>query len=292
LLLTVVLYTILWAGIPELFLRGQANNDDKDIISYSLPTWSNKHIFPGGETDPEILRLKKDTPEDYFLERYGGVPCPPKGRVFEEFSTKIHVGSGGWYEYDKDKPVYLFVDPGYAAAYAIEVAQKKNDHLWIVDEIFERSLTTTEIIKICKQKPWWNLVVGGAVDVAATQHQALPAVSEIWASEAGISLVSQKVNIKDGIEQVKRFLLVNPISNDSMLHINAKCKGIISEFGGCPNPIDGQTRVYQWKRDRDNIIVGDTPDDKNNHAVKALAYGIVYLYGYTKRSGKKQIKFY
>lgn len=278
---------------PEFFLRGQANiSDPNEIKSFSLPTWSNTFIFPGGETDPEIIRLKKDTPPDYFLERYGGVPCPPRGRVFEEFSTKLHVGTDKRFEYEPDKPVHILVDPGYATAYAVLAAQKKGEHLWIVDEIYERNLTTTEIIKICKQKPWYNSIVGGAIDVAATQHLAMPAVSEIWASESGIALASQKVNIKDGIEQIKRFLIVDPRTNDPMLHINARCKGIISEFGGCPSPITGQTAVYQWKKDKDGVVIGDLPDDKNNHSIKALAYGIVYLFGYTSRPKKKKVSFY
>jgi hypothetical protein len=278
---------------PELYVRGQAAINDPDAIkSFSLPTWSNLAIFPGGEQDPEIIRLKRDTPADYFLERYGGIPCPPKGRVFEEFSMKIHVGSDKRYDFEKDKQTYLFVDPGYAEAYAVEVVQKKGDHLWIVDEVYERGLTTSEIITKCKQRAWWNSITGGAIDVAATQHQAMPAVSEIWASEGGISLVSNKVAIKDGIEQIKRFLLVDPKSNESMLHIHPRCKGIISEFGGCPNPIDGQTKVYTWKQDKNNMTIGDTPDDKHNHGIKALAYGIVHLFGYTKRSNRAKVRFF
>ena len=278
---------------PELFTKGQAANSDLGALrSFSLPTWSNTAIFPGGEEDPEIIRLKQDTPDDYFLERYGGVPCPPRGRVFEEFSLALHTGSDKRFEYEPDKPIYIFVDPGYASAYSVLAAQKKGDHLWIVDEIYEKGLTTSEIILICKQKPWYNSIKGGAIDVAATQHQALPAVSEIWYNEAGIPLLSQKVQIKDGIEQVKRFLLIDPRTKSSMLHINARCKGIISEFGGCPSPISGQTAVYQWKKDRDGNVIGDTPDDKNNHSIKALSYGIIWLYGYTKRNKRKRVSFY
>lgn len=274
---------------PELYARGQAAHSTDDLISFSLPSWSNTHIYPLGENDPEIIRLKNDTPHDYFMERYGGVPCPPKGRVFEEFSNKLHTGP---YLFDPDDPVYLFVDPGYSSAYAVLAAQKHNDTLYIFDEIYERGFTTSEIIKMCMQRQWWNNVVGGAIDVAATQHQALPAVAEIWANEAGIHLTSQKVQISDGIEAIKRFLIINPLTNDSLLRINSNCRGLISEFGGCPSPIDGQTRVYTWKHDREGNIVGATPDDKNNHAIKALAYGLISLFGYTQRKKKRRVTFY
>jgi hypothetical protein len=277
---------------PNLYQLGQAAKSPEDLISFSLPTWSNIHIFPGGENDPEILRLKRDNPSDYFMERYGGVPCPPKGRVFEEFSTVLHTGSGKYYEYEPTFPVNLFVDPGYASAYSVLVAQKKGDNLFIVDEIYEKGLTTSEIIKVCKQKPWYNSVVGGAIDIASTQHQAMPAVSEIWASESGIPLVSQKVGIPDGIEQIKRFLLINPLTKMPMLNIHTRCRGLISEMGGCPSPIDGQTHVYTWKKDREGNIIGNTPDDKHNHSCKALAYGIIYMFGYTPRTKRPRVKFY
>lgn len=277
---------------PELFTRGQAPAQEDNLVSFSLPTWSNIHIFPGGEDDPEIVRLKQETPQDYFLERYGGVPCPPKGRVFEEFSNKIHTGVGSVFEFDPNFPVYLFVDPGYASAYAVLAAQKKGETLYIVDELYEKGFTTSDIIRLCKSRQWWNSVTCGAIDIAATQHQAMPAVSEIWANEAGVPLVSQKIRIQDGIEAVKRFLVINPITGVSMMRVNRKCRGLISEFGGAPSPIDGQAHVYQWKRDREGNIVGDVPDDKNNHSVKALAYGLIYLFGYTARSKRKQVKFF
>ena len=149
------------------------------------------------------------------------------------------------------------------------------------------------MIKIAKQKPWWGKVVGGAIDIAALQHQAMPAVVEIWLKEAKVHLRSQKIKIQDGIEAVKRFLGVNPVTNSSLLHINAKAKGLISEMGGCPSPLDGQTKVYKWRTDREGNIVGEVPDDKNNHACKALAYGIVDLFGYSPAQHRQPfIKFF
>uniref|UniRef100_A0A6M3K8G4 Putative terminase n=1 Tax=viral metagenome TaxID=1070528 RepID=A0A6M3K8G4_9ZZZZ len=273
---------------PEMYTRGQGATKPDDVLSFSLPTWSNRAIFPGGRQDPEIQRIERDTPPEYFLERYGGVPCPPSGRVFEEFDNKIHVYAEAhnihkpeFVDFKPEFPVYLFVDPGYASAYAVLAAQKRGEDLYIIDEIFERGLVTSDIIKICKQKPWYNKIIGGAIDIAAQQHQAMPAVSEIWAAEAGIPLRSQKLSIKDGIEQVKRLLLVNPKTQRPLLHINARCQGLISEFGGAPNPITNQTAVYRWRQDREGNVISDIPEDRNNHAIKALAYGIVDLFGFT-----------
>jgi len=266
---------------PELYSRWAAPNDE-EAESFSLPTWSNLAIFPGGEQDPEIIRLKTNTPKEIYLERYGGIPCPPTGRVFNEFSNKIHAGVSEFYQFDPTLPVYLWIDPGYAYAYAVEVAQKKGEDIVIIDEIFERGLVTSDIITICKQKTWWEKVIGGAVDIAGTQHQAQPAVVETWRKEAGIELAHKKILVRDGIERVKSYLKVNPITNKPLLHINAKCRGLISEMGGCPNPITKQTAVWQYRRDNAGNVISPDPEDRNNHAAKALAYGLVNLVGYSE----------
>ncbi len=72
----------------------------------------------------------------------------------------------------------------------------------------------------------------------------------------------------------------DPQTNAPKLIVNPKCEGILSEFGVVPNPFDGQTRAYRWKVDRDGNIVGEQPDDKNNHGIKAVIYGLVDRFGY------------
>ncbi len=277
---------------PEMFTRGQNCQDNEGLVSVSLPTWSNIRIFPGGRSDPEILKLEEISTKEWFSERYGGVPCPPQGRVFEEFSMKIHTGIGEQFEFDPKSDVQLWVDPGFATAYSVLAVQIRGDDVYVVDEIFERGYVTSDIIKMAKTKPWWYRVTGGAVDVAAKQHQAMPAPTEIWISEAGIHLNSQHIEIRDGIERVKSFLLVHPKTLSPRLHINARCLGLISEFGGCPNPITNQTGVYQWKKDRDGQVQGESPEDRNNHAIKALTYGLVDRFGYTQAKRNAQIKFF
>ena len=72
--------------------------------------------------------------------------------------------------------------------------------------------------------------------------------------------------------------------------INSKCLGVLSEFGVVPSPFDGQTRTYRWKFDREGNVVGQTPEDKNNHGIKALIYGLVERYGYGYIVGRDTIK--
>jgi len=258
--------------------------------SFSLPSWSNLRVYPGGFNDPEIQRLKANHTEDYFNERFGGVPCPPKGLVFPTFRYLIHVK-----ELEiQDAPVYLWIDPGYAGAYAVEVVQVANDTVYVVDELYEQGLVTEQIIDICLQKNWWRLVKGGVVDIAALQHQAMPAVAEVWSAKAKLNLASNKVEEAQGRDRLNTFLNVNPIDHQPRFYVSPKCQGLLSEFGVCPNPFTGQTAPYMWKRDRTGtIVIGSEPEDKNNHAIKAVIYGLIDKFGYVSRkSGSNVIHVY
>lgn len=274
---------------PELFQQGQIATDE--FRSFSLPTWSNLAIFPGGRDDPEIKRQEAALPKELFDERFGGTPCPPMGLVFKEFRVTHHVRE---LDIVSDQPIYLYIDPGFAGAYAVLAVQIISDVPYVVDEVYEQGLTTQQVIQVCKQKPWWRQVAPrGVIDIAAKQHQAMPAVAEVWASSgedgAGIYLSSNKVGIIEGIDRLRTFLKVNPLTNAPNIFISTHCKGLISEFGGAPNPFTGQQAVYRYKVDKEGGVVGEQPEDKNNHAIKALIYGLVDRFGYAKRDERTKI---
>lgn len=259
-------------------LPGQAGK------SFSLPSWCNKYVYPGGYNDPEIQRLKGKYSEDYFMERFGGVPCPPKGLVFPEFRYLIHVKEMEI----QDAPVYLWIDPGYDGAYAVEVVQIFGETVNIVDEVYEQGLVTEQVIDVCMQRPWWHLVAGGAADIYILQHQAMPAVAEVWQAKAHLPLSCQKIEEAAGRERLHTFLTVNPIDHQPRLFVDPKCVGILSEFGAAPNPFTKEAAPYKWKEDRVGVVVGQQPEDKNNHGIKAVIYGLIDRFGYVTRNLKPQ----
>ena len=270
---------------PQMHTAWSIPTEDEE--SFSLPSYTNVHLYPEGINDPEIQRLKRDASDDFFLERIQGIPSPPQGLVFPEFRPNLHVGDVTW---DVGTPIHIWMDPGYAGAYAVVVVQIQDDVIHVIDEVYERGLVTGEMIQICQQRPWWKDVQYGVIDVAGYQHQAMAAPAEIWVKETGLYMNSQKVMINDGTERLKSFLKIDPVTNRSKVVINPKCTGILSEFGAAPNPFDGQTRAYRWKTDRDGNIVGNMPEDKNNHGIKALIYGIVDNYGYAYVQGRDSIR--
>lgn len=238
--------------------------------SFSLPTWSNLVIFPGGRNDPEILKQEAGMTKERFQERFGGVPCPKTGRVVTEFANAIHVRPC---PFDKNLPVELTVDPGYAGAYAVLVIQDHGDHLELIDEIYVQGVVTKDIILMAKKTPWWDAIVGGAIDIAGKQHQAMAAPVEVWLSE-GVSLRSKQVNIEDGIDLLRTHLKQHPITGKPGIIVDPKCRGFISECGGEKSPVDNGGL---WMRDKNTL----KPIERNNHACKALIYYLSNKYGFS-----------
>lgn len=271
---------------PQLFSSWQGKMGDEQ--SFSLPSYSNSYLYPEGKNDPEIQKLKALSSDEFFMERIEGIPCPPAGLVFEEFRTDVHVDDT--IEWVPEEPVYLWMDPGYAGAYAVVAAQDINDQIYVFDEVYEQGLTTESMIDIVRNKPWWKGVHSGTIDIAGYQHQAMSAPAEMWMDKTGIYLDAQKIRINEGTERLKGFLKPDPITNIPKLLISPRCRGTLSEFGALPSPFDGQTRAYKWKTDRDGNIVGETPEDKHNHAIKAMVYGLVSRFGYGYINGKEFIK--
>ena len=261
---------------PQMY-TAWASGADKEARAYSLPSWTNINLYPEGRDDPEIKRLESLSSDDFFMERIAGKPSPPRGLVFPEFRPDIHVGD---VEYEKGEPVHIWLDPGYAGAYALIAVQFNGEQVRIIDEIYEQALITDEIIDIATAKPWWGDVQFGVIDVAGNQHQAMAAPAELWLDKAGLYMSSQKIKINEGTERLKSWLKIDPSTHEARVVIHPKCQGILSEFGASPNPFDGQTKAYRWKTDREGNIVGEVPEDKYNHSVKALIYGLVDRFGY------------
>jgi len=247
--------------------------------SFSLPTWSNDVIYPLGEEDPEIIRIKATTPFDIFQERYAGIPCKPSGLIMSEFSNAIHVQE--WCEFNPDLSVDITIDPGYAGAHVVLAIQQMGDAIGVIDEIYYQGYTTEEIIEICQQRKWWGNVTRATIDFAGRQHQAMEAPIEVWRNKTKLVPRSQMVNEKQGIDSMRALLLCTPPMYRPRIVFNQGCLGIIAEMGGGKSPVHGGGA---WLRD----INTGRPADKNDHACKALIYWIVCTYGYALNRRESQ----
>lgn len=260
----------------ELYELGQSYNA-LELKSFSIPSWENIIIFPEGRNDPELLSLEQSMTPERFMERFGAIPAPKTGRVVTAFSNAVHVCPC---EFVKDLEVEIGVDVGYRGAYAVVAVQKKAEHLEVIDEVYLQGYVTEDIITICQKKAWWDNVVGGAIDIAGTQHQGMTSPHEIWLSKGGKSLMFKKVNVDDGIDLLNTHLKQHPVTGQAGIVIDPKARGLISEMGGGKSPVEGGGT---WMRDK-NL---NTPLRKNDHACKALIYLLANKYFYTMKNDSR-----
>jgi hypothetical protein len=271
----------------DLGLKWKSRNDE-DGVSYEMPSWSNLTRYPGGWENEEIQRLYKSLPEDFFWERYGGRPQPPKGLVFPEFKNMIHAGRPirlGVPDSDptnptlwipKDMPLECWIDPGYAGGYAVLFVAVYNETIYILDEIYTQYVQVGDVIQRAITHPLWRNVTNGVMDIAGKQHHNQRSDYEWWTfaperGGAGLPIESRPVGILDGILRTRSFLKVDEGFTPARprLYIDPKCEKTIWEF----------TAGYKYKLDQSNQPTKETPDDKNNHSAKAIAYGLVHHFG-------------
>jgi hypothetical protein len=275
---------------PQLFKAWQV--EGMDGRSFSIPSWTNTAIYPGGRQDPEILQLERQFPLDKFSERFGGVPVPPMGLVFREVEYGTHIKRT---PYIPGHPVQVWIDPGYSGAYAVEAVQIVGGYVNVVGEVYRQALTDSEIIQLCTTREWWKDVAGGVIDQAAKQHttRSQQTTWDTWREEAGIVLGYKPVSIQDGISRTRMALRIDPIDKKARLSIDPQCKGLIAEMSGDGALLAGLVSDdltnydgYRYKT-ADGALASETPIDRNNHACKALAYGLVHQFGTVTRKRKR-----
>ena len=247
--------------------------------TFSIPTWANTIIFPGGWDDPEIQALRASMPETLFMERYGAVPCPPHTLVFPTFSQDVHVRDL-WVDVDWDKgigPIEVAIDPGYDHPYAVLAVQRLGRYVRVYDEVYETRLKGNEMIELCKKRPWWPYVQGGTIDVAGKAHHAGKSQVEVWRQHAGITLRSQFVPILDGITRYATFMGGGKFEAEARVFFDTRCAKAIREHG-----------KYKYKDLREDRPKTELPIDRYNDAIKALTYWLVDQFGYAPRLHKSE----
>ena len=273
----------------DLFKEFQIADNKAGGISFSLPSWTNPHAYKGGRNDPEILRLEAILGADLFSERCGGQPVKPKGLVFPEFKSTLHVGN---YPIDYKEPVFVTIDPGhYPSAYAVEFIQFIGDSIYVVDEIYEQFLQHEQVALATMQRSFFNKIEEGAIDIQATQRTGQKPVYDIWRDLTKLKLDTRKIQpISDGVNTLRTYLLDPFMHGETKLHIDRSCRGLISEFGGCKTPLNPEMNpsrgAWKLRMDSKGNVLGEKFEDRNCDALKALIYGIVSKRGFTTRKRK------
>ena len=269
---------------------------EEDSRSWSMASYLNTVIYPEGENDPEILRLRSQMTKEHFAERHEGVPSPPHGMVHPAFSMPIHVQK---VDYVPEEPVYLAIDPGISAvnqsAYAIEACHFVDGQIRVFDEIYVQEIFEQDILRdILMKKPWFHDVRFAVIDRAGKQRAgAHPASVDVWRTIARMNLMFREkvIEIPDQIRRFDSFLAIDSIKRVPGIVFDSGCRGVISELGGYDNPFTDQTQVYAWNIHQDGERYGDRPRDRFNHGIKALVYLMVHQFGFaTAGTARRKIK--
>lgn len=71
-----------WAWYEDLAVSWAGNGSDAPERSFSLPTWSNRVIYPDGEDDAELQSIKASVSDYQWQRTYGGVPLGVENPAF------------------------------------------------------------------------------------------------------------------------------------------------------------------------------------------------------------------
>jgi hypothetical protein len=264
--------------LPPLWRKWKAENED-GAKSFSLPSWTNTAVYPGGRNDTEIKRLESIWPPDFFMERLGGEPCTPTRLVLREFNPEKHIKLSA--EFDPSRKVQLFIDPGYQNAYAILAVHVSTDPQKVVvfDEIYEKGVLARYLIEKAMERPWWPNVSVLVLDKASKQHHANDSQLEVWVQMTRKRGVMGYVPIDEGVLRHRTFLLDDPATGEPKIIIHPRCKNLIAEHG-----------LYMYAADSEGRPASEVPIDRENHAIKALVYGLVANYGLVEGRRRQKIK--
>ena len=263
-------------------LGGSWGAGDPNRAVFRMKSSTNKYMFPDGDRDRKLVSFKDELGEALYNERFEGEAQRPVGMVFPEFRADFHVQDC---EYMEKWPVQVWEDPGYGdeSAHAVLVVQIVEGQVRIFDEIYERGVTTEDIIKdVVQRRPWY-----GDFEVLvddphySTQHHSTTSTREIWRHLTSRLAKNKREPLRPRLERIHTFLTPTAQGVPKLL-VNSKCKGLLSEFGIVANPFDKQVHFYRWRVDRDGSPLGDEPEDKWNHGIEALGRGLVYNFGHVQ----------
>ena len=241
-----------------LWMLGQLP-DFEEYESWRLPTWTNKAMYPGGLQDPEIMKLKRETPEITWLQEYAAEFVAYEGKIYTEFNPKIHVRD---IEYNPAWRNYLVFDYGFVDPFVcLDIMVDPSDNVYVWREYQVTSMTTWEhgnVIRARKNPPQYHIdsMFGDprGADEAATLALILGPV------------LSEPVPWKVGIESVKSHMKIQP-DGSTKLFIDKSCEHLIR-----------QLERLQFAATKEGKNAKEIQHDFDDHGPDALRYFFNHIY--------------
>jgi hypothetical protein len=185
-----------------LFDMGQSAEFD-DYFSARHPSWENIALFPGGESDPEILATKASVSDMFFRQEIAAEFTAFEGQIYPEFDPSIHVKE---FEYNPQNNNWWALDFGYVDPFVcLDIMIDSQQRVWVWREYMESYRSTHEhgLILTRRQEPKNYHVDGIAADprgadeiatlswiVGTISHNAIG-----WA--AGVEEIKKAMKVRD-----------------------------------------------------------------------------------------------
>lgn len=253
----------------ELWMFGQ-DKEMPDYESWRFPSWANSMIYPLGDSDPEIILLKKTMSPEAFMQEIAADFSSFVGKIYPEWDVQKHVCN---VQFNPAWPNYIAFDWGYTnplAAIEFQVSPRDEIYIWR-----EHYLAYTRIEEHCKMLRAREQPAGYHLDVAFGDAADPEAAETVSRNLVGcIALPEAKENWRDGIDLVRSFMeredgedeFGGPIYKPA-LFVDHSCKNVINEFNNYKAPQSTKGRNVQE--------IGVRQSD---HALDAIRYGLVHLY--------------
>jgi hypothetical protein len=291
----VILSGTLENGLPWYgsMLRKWKGDNAEGGRSFSLPTWSNTAIYPGGINDPEIVALRATMPEEWFMKRFAAEAQRAHGLVIPEFEIAVHVRP---LELARDStgtplPVNLAVDPA-THTYAALFVQKVGAYTHVLDAVYKKNAVAQDVIPEVMGSRFWKYVRrqdGNVIDIAGTQRHANKSQVEIWQDLAKVSFAYKWIPLEDTINTVRFRLSKSSTLGEPLLYFNSSLPNPEPLPDGSAAHVLSEFDLWRWPDRKPGQSEAVKPIDKANDAIKALGYWLVHTFGPVETRKKKRM---
>ena len=248
----------------DLRLRGETPFPKQITLVFnpvSALSWLKKRFFD--ISDPNVSILKTTYKDNRFLDdeyiqvleslehkdfTYYQIYTLGEWGVLGNLVYSNHVVEDFPREDEHYSSVYAGVDFGFNDPSAVVKIGWKDDELYILDELYRKGLTNTELIQeiedskvVCK-----NHCLTGDSSEPARIKEFRQAGYNIRGAEKG------KDSVKFGVDWIKRH----------KIHIHSTCQNFLNEI-----------QSYKYREDKDGNVL-EEPVDMNNHLMDAMRYAL------------------
>jgi PBSX family phage terminase large subunit len=213
---------------------------DEDFKSFHFTSFDNPYL-----PVDELLKAKKELPEDKFAQEYMADFRKTEGLVYKEFDRAKHI-----YDTEPTRIIEKLggVDFGFTNPAAIVTAERDADnHYWISNVWYKTGQTEAQVAEV---------VAGKHLNKCYPDPESPGGIQELKNRGVNVrEVIKGKDSIKTGIDAVRELL------KSGRLHIHKSCEDLVWEM-----------EIYSYPDKKDMHNLDENPIKENDHALDALRY--------------------